>query len=57
MLHEGLGWYWRTPEYRFIRFGDDGMLFRAEEKARDNRRGLWQEANPQPPWEFKNAPE
>jgi endonuclease YncB( thermonuclease family) len=54
MLREGWGWYWRTPEYRFIQFDDDDRLYRAEEEARDNRRGLWRETNPQPPWEFRN---
>lgn len=55
MLLEGCGWYWKTPGYRFIQFDDDVSLYRAKEEARINRRGLWQEPHPQPPWEFRNT--
>lgn len=55
MLREGWGWYWRTPEYRFIQLDDDDRLYRAEEEARSNMQGLWRGTNPQPPWEFRNV--
>jgi hypothetical protein len=52
-LRAGLAWYYRQyagdvpPENRPV-------YDRAEMEARQARRGLWQQANPTPPWEFRH---
>ena len=43
-------------EYFVPAVGDDhhaSEYIRAEEQARRERRGLWRQGNPQPPWEFR----
>lgn len=47
LLRAGLGW-WNT---KFARH--DGDLERLEQAARLTRRGLWQEAAPVPPWQYR----
>ncbi len=49
MLRDGFAWAYHqhlegshAPEY-----------IQAEERAQKERRGLWQQNNPQPPWEFR----
>jgi micrococcal nuclease len=37
----------------FTRYSNDDTLAQLEEDARKNKRGLWQEDNPLPPWEFR----
>ena len=47
MVAEGRAWYYKDyarDEYEFAR---------AEENARRNKLGLWKNANPQPPWEWR----
>ena len=47
------GYAWVSPEYCKGRFCKD---WRAMQKdARENRRGLWQDANATPPWEWRKA--
>jgi endonuclease YncB( thermonuclease family) len=44
------GWAWVTEQYAFDREAD---YFRAQDNARQNRRGLWTLDDPEPPWSFK----
>lgn len=47
IVQAGYAWW-------FQRFApNDGNLAALEAEARKNRRGLWQDANPLPPWEFR----
>ena len=39
--------------WHFTRYSDDEALARLQEDARKNKRGLWQDDNPLPPWEFR----
>lgn len=43
------GWAWWYKEYA----PNDKRLQRAEEKARREKKGLWKEKNPVPPWEWR----
>jgi len=49
LVRSGLAWqykqYSKTPEYK-----------RLEEEARTNKRGLWVDKNPVPPWKFREKP-
>ena len=44
------GWAWVTEQYAFER---EEEYFEAQADAQRNRRGLWAEDSPEPPWEFK----
>lgn len=46
LVQDGLAWH-------FKRYSGDEALARAEDQARRGRRGLWQEPNPIPPWDFR----
>lgn len=46
LVREGMAWH-------FTRYSSDQVLARAELEARRGRRGLWQEPNPIPPWDFR----
>jgi micrococcal nuclease len=37
----------------FTRYSNDAELARLQEDARKSKRGLWQDDNPVPPWEFR----
>ena len=39
--------------WHFTRYSDDIVLARLQEEARSDMRGLWQDSNPVPPWEFR----
>lgn len=43
------GWAWFYPDYAAHEYD----LAAAEKEARLSRRGLWQEQNPTPPWEYR----
>lgn len=43
-----LGYAWH-----FKKYSDDPVLAKLEVEARKNRKGLWVEANPIPPWEYR----
>jgi micrococcal nuclease len=45
------GWAWAYRQYLDRPYASE--YFAAEEEARRAGRGLWQQANPQPPWEFR----
>lgn len=44
------GWAWHYKHY-----SDNNQLADAEVQAQKIRRGLWADANPVPPWEFRNG--
>jgi len=47
------GWAWAYRKYLDRPHASDYMS--AEEQARSRRAGLWRDAKPQPPWEFRKA--
>ena len=47
MVQTGNAWWYR----RYA--GDDSALQQAEAQARDNQIGLWRQANPIPPWDWR----
>lgn len=47
LVSEGLAW-------QFRRFSKDPEVARLEQEARSERRGLWQEKDPEPPWEYRS---
>lgn len=49
MVREGFAWAYR--QYLERPYASD--YIQAEESARRERRGLWRQGNPQPPWEFR----
>ena len=46
LVAEGLAWH-------YVQFNNDPLLAAAEQKARVARRGLWADAKPVPPWEWR----
>jgi micrococcal nuclease len=48
MISDGLAWHYR-------RYSDDEQLAAAERAAKAARRGLWSDAAPVPPWEWRAA--
>ena len=51
LVREGLAWAYR--EYLDRPYASEYL--QAEEGARKGKRGLWQQPNPQPPWEFRRS--
>lgn len=47
----GDGWAW--ADRRLLSRGDHPRYLTAERIARNRKRGLWAQENPQPPWNFK----
>lgn len=47
MVHDGFAWWYRTyaPKSK--------LLEQAEAEAKKEKRGLWRDKNPEPPWEFR----
>ena len=45
------GWAWAYTQY--LDRPHASQYIQAEEQARKERKGLWQQNNPQPPWEFR----
>jgi endonuclease YncB( thermonuclease family) len=46
MVHKGYAWH-------FKKYSKDTALAEAEIKARESRKGLWQEPNPIAPWDWR----
>ena len=46
LVRAGLAWH-------YVRYSTDSTLVRLESEARASRRGLWADARPVPPWEFR----
>lgn len=55
MVASGLAWHYKQYEVEQSA-GDRVAYSRAEEGARSKRRGLWLDAQPLPPWEFRRRP-
>ena len=51
MTAEGLAWAYR----QYLQGPYASEYIGAENRARATRTGLWRDANPQPPWEFRQA--
>uniref|UniRef100_C6DZE3 Nuclease (SNase domain protein) n=1 Tax=Geobacter sp. (strain M21) TaxID=443144 RepID=C6DZE3_GEOSM len=51
MVREGFAWAYR----RYLDRAYASEYIRAEELARREKRGLWRQGNPQPPWEFRKT--
>ena len=51
MVREGWAWAYR----RHLRGPYVSEFINAEREAREKKRGLWQQSNPQPPWEFRRG--
>lgn len=49
MVNAGLAWHYKQ-------YSKDAELSRAEADARKARKGLWEDAEPVPPWEFRKRP-
>ena len=47
MVHDGFAWWYKTyaPKSK--------PLEQAEAEARKEKRGLWHDKNPEPPWDFR----
>jgi len=41
--------------WRYVRYDKAGEFTDAEHVAREQRRGLWADPNPVPPWEYRRA--
>jgi endonuclease YncB( thermonuclease family) len=52
MVAEGMAWAYR----QYLQGAYESEYINSESRARSRRAGLWQESNPQPPWEFRNGP-
>jgi micrococcal nuclease len=48
IVQAGFGWWFR-------RYSNDATLAAAEAEARAARRGLWMDASPTPPWEWRRS--
>lgn len=53
MVAEGMAWAYR----RYLDGPYASEYIQLEEKARRRRLGLWRQANPKPPWEFRHSGE
>ena len=51
MVSEGWAWAYR----KYLERPHASEYIGTEEQARKERRGLWQQSNPQPPWEFRKS--
>ncbi|HVQ39936.1 MAG TPA: thermonuclease family protein [Pyrinomonadaceae bacterium] len=52
-IRAGLAWHFK--EYEKEQSHDDRQLYaKAEQEARAQRRGLWKDAGPTPPWEYRH---
>jgi len=47
LVREGLAWWYRTYAPH------DMVLMNLEQQARSQKKGLWRDPNPVPPWEFR----
>lgn len=46
LVEEGLAWVYRQ-------FNNDPKYYQAEKRAKQERKGLWQDAEPTPPWTYR----
>ncbi len=53
MIAAGLAWHF--TRYEQSQSEDDRQLYKAtEKKVREQRKGLWADINPQPPWKYRH---
>jgi len=51
-VERGMAWFYR--QYQREQSANDRRLYEAaEDAARADKRGLWRDADPAPPWEFR----
>ena len=48
MVQDGMAWHYKN-------YSNDETLSAAEESARSEKRGLWADKDPVPPWEFRKS--
>lgn len=48
LLEVGLAWHYR-------KYDNNKAWAEIEKRARENKRGLWMDVNPTPPWEYRNS--
>jgi endonuclease YncB( thermonuclease family) len=46
MIEAGIAWHYKS-------YSKDKKLAEAEEKVRKEKRGLWADKDPEPPWELR----
>jgi hypothetical protein len=48
-------WKWFGDDFawRYVQYDKPGEFTAAESDAREHHRGLWADAHPVPPWEFR----
>jgi len=51
MIEEGWAWAYR----KYLKASEAQEFLILEQDARRRGVGLWQDSNPQPPWEFRKA--
>ncbi|HKP46375.1 MAG TPA: thermonuclease family protein [Pyrinomonadaceae bacterium] len=54
MLRDGVAWFDRSLQYT-LRDSDREVYAQCEQMARTEKRGLWQDANPVAPWDFRKS--
>jgi hypothetical protein len=54
MLRDGVAWYDRKSDYG-LTDAERVLYAQCEQAARDEKRGLWSDAKPVPPWEYQRA--
>ena len=53
-IRQGMAWHYK--EYQHEQTTHDRLVYRDEEESAKARRvGLWKDANPVPPWEWRKA--
>jgi endonuclease YncB( thermonuclease family) len=52
MIRDGVAWYDHAGDYQLSE-SDRDLYLRCEQVARSEKRGLWQDATPVAPWEFR----
>jgi endonuclease YncB( thermonuclease family)/thiol-disulfide isomerase/thioredoxin len=54
VIRDGAAWYDKTSGYGLTEV-ERGGYAEAEQAARNERRGIWQDGSPMPPWEWRRA--
>jgi endonuclease YncB( thermonuclease family) len=54
VIRDGAAWYDKTSADSLTE-GERGVYVEAEQAARNERRGIWENGSPMPPWEWRRA--